>query len=370
MTMFLVYIVSVLIMEEKPNQLLLTFVVPCYNVEKYIQRCLDSIYACGLKEDSFEVLCVNDCSPDNTIIILESNQKSHSNLRIINHETNKGLGGGRNTGIRAARGKYLWFVDSDDEIVPSGFSDAFSMAWENDLDVLCFNYCRIDEEGKELSRHLVFEDSLVSDGYSFVNKVFGESIVYHMGYVVRFLYRIDYLRSRQLFFPEQVYWEDTVFMPKSILWAERIASVPQVFYAYRVNPDSISGVFGKAFPAKSIFDYSFSSGPDLLGFSEDIKDGSLRDSFRNTAIQKYINGFAIHLLRTSKMERNRFFGLIKEREEEVMPMKQYMSLLSRVMLMPILGPLVASLMSRVYKMKHDTKNRRLYCLTYKINHTN
>lgn len=341
-------------MEEQPNQILLTFVVPCYNVERYIQRCLDSIYACGLDEDCFEVLCVNDCSPDNTINVLKSNQKNHPNLRIINHETNKGLGGGRNTGIRESKGRYLWFVDSDDEIVPSGFSNAFSTALENDLDVLCFNYCRIDEEGNELSRHLVFEKTSVADGYSFVKKVFGNSIVYHMGYVVRFLYRVDYLRSHQLFFPDHVHWEDTVFMPKSILLAERIASVPQVFYAYRFNPDSISGAFGRAYPAKSIYDYSFCAGRDLLSFSEEIKDDALKDSFRKTAIQKYINGFAIHLLRTSKKERNRFFKLIKGKKGEVKPLKQYMNLLNRALLMPLVGPLAANLMSRVYKIKHDT----------------
>ena len=349
-----VYIGSVLMMEEKFDQLVLTFVVPCYNVEKYVQRCLDSIFACGLEEDCFEVLCVNDYSPDNTVDILKSNQNSHGNLRIINHDLNKGLGGGRNTGIREARGKYLWFVDSDDEIVTNGFVDALSLALEKDLDVLCFNYCRIDEEGKELSRYVVFGETSVSNGYSFVNNVFGNSIVYHMGYVVRFLYRTDYLRSHQLFFPEQVRWEDTVFMPKSLLLSERIASVPQVFYAYRANPDSISGIFGKAYPAKSIYDYSFYAGGDLLRFSEEVKDDGLRDALRNTAIQKYINGFAIHLLRTSKRERKRFFELIKKRDEEVRPLKQYMNILNRVMLVPLVGQMATNLMSRVYKMKQDT----------------
>lgn len=338
-------------MDEKPDQILLTFVVPCYNVEKYIQRCLDSIYTSGLDDDCFEVLCVNDCSPDNTNDILKLNQKNHINLRIINHAKNKGLGGGRNTGIREARGKYLWFVDSDDEIVTCGFVDALSLAMEKDLDVLCFNYCRIDEEGKELSRYVVFGETSVLNGYSFVNKVFGDSIVYHMGYVVRFLYRTDYLRAHQLFFPEKVHWEDTVFMPKSLLYSERIASVPQVFYAYRANPNSISGVFGKSFPAKSIYDYSFCAGRDLLRFSEEINDVGLRNAFRNTAMQKYINGFAIHLFRTSKQERKLFFQLIIERDEEVKPLKQYMNLLNKVMLVPIVGSLITDLMSSVYKMK-------------------
>lgn len=343
--------------EEKPNQILLTFVVPCYNVEKYIQRCLDSIYACGLPESQFEVLCVDDCSPDKTIDILRLNQKSHANLRIINHEKNKGLGGGRNTGIRQARGQYLWFIDSDDEIVADGFSDALAKAVTDDLDVLCFNYCRIDDEGKLLSKHIVFGESSVGNGYSFEKEVFKHGIVNHMGFVWRFLYRTEYLRCHNLFFPEQVHWEDTVFMPKSILMAERIASVPQVFYAYRINPNSISGVFGKAYPAKSIYDFSFGAGGDLLRFSEEVKDNILRVSFRNTAIQKYINGFAIHLFRTSKKERKRFFGLIRERKKEVKPWKQYMNLINRIMLIPILGPWVTSLMARVYLIKKKNGNK-------------
>lgn len=341
-------------MEEQPDQILLTFVVPCYNVERYIQRCLDSIYACGLPESQFEVLCINDCSPDNTIDILKSNQKNHGNLRIINHEANKGLGGGRNTGIKEARGKYLWFVDSDDEVAGEEISGVLERAEAENLDVLCFNYCRIDEEGRELSRHLVFKDRPAIDGCSFGKKCFSYGIVNHMGYVWRFLYRTDFLRGHKLFFPEQEHWEDTVFMPKSILMAERVASVPQVFYAYRVNPDSISGVFGKAYPAKSIFDFSFRAGEGLLRFSEEVKDNDLSDAFRNTAIQKYINGFAIHLLRTSKKERQRFFGLIGERREEVKPLKQYMNLLNKVMLFPLVGALAANMMSRVYKMKQRT----------------
>lgn len=339
-------------MEEKPDWILLTFVVPCYNVEKYIQRCLDSIYACGLQENQFEVLCVNDGSPDNTIDVLYLNQKRHSNLRIINHETNKGLGGGRNTGIREARGKYLWFVDSDDEIVADGLADTIVKVMKDALDVLCFNYCRIDDEGKSLSNHIVFGSSSVGNGYFFTKEVFPYGIVNHLGFVWRFLYRTEYIRCHNLFFPEQEHWEDTVFMPKSILLAKRVASVPQVFYAYRVNPDSISGVFGKAYPAKSIYDFSFCAGGELLRFSKEVKDDSLRNSFLNTAIQKYINGFAIHLFRTSKQERKRFFGLIKERKEEVKPLKQYMKLLNRVLLAPVVGSLSTNLMSRVYRMKH------------------
>lgn len=338
------------------GNILLTFIVPCYNVEKYIQRCLDSIYSCGLPEGEFEVLCIDDCSPDGTAGVLEKNKCTHSNLRVINHQSNRGLGGGRNTGIREARGGYLWFVDSDDEIVGEGIGDALKKAVDEDLDVLCFNYCRIDDEGKRLSMHKVFKELPYTDGYAFAKKAVPHGLVNHMGFVWRFLYRTEFLKNNGLFFPEQVYWEDTVFMSKSILLAKRVASVPQVFYAYRVNPDSISGIFGKAYPAKSIYDFSFCAGGDLLHFSEEVEDEELRLAFRKAAVSKYINGFAVHLFRTSGKERKRFFELVKERELEVKPLKKFMTILNRLLLSPFIGRIVAETLSFAYKMKHQAKN--------------
>lgn len=342
-------------MEENLEQILLTFVIPCYNVEKYIQRCLDSIYACDLPENLFEVVCINDCSPDDTQKILENNQRKYANLRIVVHLKNKGLGGARNTGIKEAKGKYLWFVDSDDSVIGSEIKSAVSEIERQKADVLCFNYRRVDDSGKILSNHIVFPKIDAQNGCSFVKKVFGASVVNHLGYVWRFLYRTDFLREKHLFFPENVCWEDTVYMPRAMVDAERVAAIPDVLYSYRVNAESISGVFGKAYPAKSIYDFSFCAGGGLLRFSEGVKDDVLRFSFRNTAIQKYINGFAIYLFRTSKQERKRFFGLIKEKEEEIRPLKQYMNFINRVMLFPLVGPLATVLMSKVYLMKHSSR---------------
>lgn len=334
------------------NQLLLSFIVPCYNVEKYIQRCLNSIYSCGLPEGEFEVLCIDDCSPDGTAGVLEKNKCAHSNFRVIHHQSNRGLGGGRNTGVREARGSYLWFVDSDDEIVGEGIGVALKKAVDEDLDVLCFNYCRIDDEGKRLSMYKVFKELPFTDGYSFAKKAVPHGLVNHMGFVWRFLYRTEFLRSNGLFFPEQVHWEDTVFMPKSILMAKRIASISQVFYAYRVNPESISGVFGKAYPAKSIYEFAFCAGGDLLRFSEEVKDENLKQAFKDSAVKKYINGFSIHLFRTGKKERNQFFKILRERKNDIKCLKPYMSLLNRMLLMPCLGHLITDMVSLGYKKKH------------------
>ena len=105
----------------------LSFIVPFYNVEKYIGACLDSLYAQDIPEEEYEVICVDDCSPDNSKSIVKEYQKQHANLVLIEHPSNKGLGAARNTGIRAARGQYLWFIDSDDMVCSNVLSEIFSM---------------------------------------------------------------------------------------------------------------------------------------------------------------------------------------------------------------------------------------------------
>lgn len=332
--------------------MILSFILPCYNVEEYVQQCLDSIYACDLSKEQYEIVCVNDCSPDNVQEILERNQRYHDNLRIIVHDKNLGLGGARNTGIREARGKYLWFVDSDDLVTGKELNVLIQKTIELDLDVLCFNYRRVDEAGKELSEHRVFNNTSLRDGYSFVKSVFGNGIVYHIGYVVRFVYRTEYLRQHHLFFPEQVCWEDTVFMPKALLEAERVEAVSDVLYSYRVNSGSISGVFSSAYPARSIFEFAFCAGGSLLRFSDEVRNKELKGAFRETAIQKYINGFPIYLFRTGKSERKKFYALIRERKTEVKPLKRVMTMFRKLLLLPIVGPVLTEIGTVVYRVNH------------------
>lgn len=337
------------------GDILLSFIVPCYNVERYVQQCLNSIYSCDLPESQFEVICVNDCSPDNVQDILEQNQKQHDNLRVEVHEYNKGWGGARNTGIHNAIGKYIWCVDADDSIIGKGVSDLVSRAVECDADVMCFNYRRIDESGKELSKYDVFCDMPVQNGISFVKSVFGKGVVNHMGYVWRLLLRTDYLRSRQLFFPENVCWEDTVYIPRLLLEANRVGAVGSVMYSYRVNPESVSGVFVKKYPAKLIFEFAFCAGGDLLRFSETVKDEELKTAFRDKAIQKYINGFPVHLFRTSRQERKIFNNIIRTRNSEVVALNNKMKPFSKLLLLPVIGPVLTEVATFFYRVSHRGK---------------
>ena len=306
-----------------------------------------------MQENQFEVLCIDDCSMDNTATILENNQRKHDNMKVVTHEFNKGWGGPRNTGIKEAQGRYLWFVDADDVIIGNQLEKVLRKTVDESLDLLCFNYQRIDDCGNVVENQSVFNEMRPQDGYSFSESAFGSNgIVYHMGFVWRFVYRTDYLRTHQLFFPEHVCWEDTVFMPKSVLEAERVAAVSDVMYSYRVNPQSISGIFGRVYPAKLIYEFAFCAGLDLLHFSEEVKRDELKQAFRKTAIHKYFNGYSIHLLRTSKEERKKFYQMVKERGSEINEVKPYLILFNKILLNPAFGPILASICSMLYKLKH------------------
>ena len=109
-------------MEEK----LLSIVVPVYNVEPYLRECLDSLFPGDVPEGTYEVICVDDGSPDNCGSILDEYALSHPNMTVI-HQKNAGVSAARNRGLDQASGKYLWFVDSDDFISSSNLQGVLDL---------------------------------------------------------------------------------------------------------------------------------------------------------------------------------------------------------------------------------------------------
>lgn len=97
------------------KQPILSIIVPVYNVEKYIEECLDSLTNQDASIDSYEIICIDDGSPDNCGAIIEEYSKHNSNMTVI-HQKNTGQAGARNAGLKIASGQYVWFVDSDDFI--------------------------------------------------------------------------------------------------------------------------------------------------------------------------------------------------------------------------------------------------------------
>ena len=114
----------------------LSIIIPCYNVEKYIDECINSV----LEQDvnSYEILLINDGSTDNTLNILESYRKN-SKIKVINQQ-NGGLSKARNIGLLNAKGEYILFLDSDDFIEKKSLNKILEFIKKNSLDILAFNF--------------------------------------------------------------------------------------------------------------------------------------------------------------------------------------------------------------------------------------
>lgn len=274
-------------------------------------------------------------------------------------DCNQGPGAARNRGIVEAKGKYLWFVDSDDVVDASHLFELLQRMDEQELDMSCFNYRCIDVTGEELSTDLVFpfKDTEVLDGYSFAKSVFGlRETIYYMIYQVRFIFKAEHIKDLNLFFPERVAYEETVFLAKAVLNAKRIAAFSDVMYFYRINPEGITQSFHNVRPAKLIYDASFGFGGRLLEFSNEINDEEMKESIRQYATcHSWLNGYGINLLRTNHAERKKFFRLLKEKREEIAYLKSNLSTLQKILFLPVVGPWVAEIGSVMYKLKHCQK---------------
>lgn len=126
------------------NNKLISVIVPAYNAEKYIGKCIDSVLAQTYRD--WELISVDDGSQDGTLGILKRYAKADCRIRVIRQVENQGPGIARNTGIAEAKGKYVVFIDSDDYIE----KDYFQLLSEHDEDVVFINVRNVDEEGRVL----------------------------------------------------------------------------------------------------------------------------------------------------------------------------------------------------------------------------
>ena len=134
--------------------MLLSIIIPVYNVERYIVETLESILSQNTFPFTYEVIVVNDGTPDHSMEIVERYRYSFDNLTIINQE-NQGLSCARNSGLKIAKGDYVWFIDSDDSIPQDAFESLFPYLTRYRHEVLAFDITKIEEEtGKKLTEKI------------------------------------------------------------------------------------------------------------------------------------------------------------------------------------------------------------------------
>ena len=210
--------------------MLISIIVPVYNVAEYLEGCVASVRAGG--EERYELLLVDDGSTDRSGAILDrlaSEDPAH--IRAL-HQTNRGPGGARNTGIEAARGDYLLFLDSDDTLLPGALARLARAAEETGADILGFNALTDDGAGRRA--HL--EANRGPKGEAF-------SLSQHPELLLSLPAPWPRLWSARLFeqvrFPEKVWYEDLRVVARLFALAERVVLLPDELYVYQYRPGSI-----------------------------------------------------------------------------------------------------------------------------------
>lgn len=340
----------------------LSIIIPCRNGSRWIPLICQSIFDSDIVSHVYEIILVNDCSEDDSLQVMQEIAKGHNPVRVINLGQHLFLGGGRNEGLRQAKGEYIWFVDVDDLVESTGVAAMLEYAKSNKLDVLGFEYHQIAYSGEYSKSVRVFAkyDSVLN-GVEFAKTAFYGGISLHLGYVWRFIYRRDYLLSRNLFFAEGVCWEDTVFMPAAIIKASRVGAFNCCLYKYRQNSNSISGTMHRIYPAQLIWEFAFVAGLELLDFARTIADRKLKDELYNTAVNRYINGFYLFLLRTSIEERMLFYQMVSNNNAMVYNLRPVMNKRTVLLLTPFIGHTCVELLSCGYKVYLFLKNTLSAC---------
>lgn len=120
----------------------LSIIVPVYNVEPYIERCIRSLEQQNIPKQEYEIIIVNDGSQDRSIQIINKLRLEYSNIILVEKE-NGGLSSARNYGIKYAKGEYIWFIDSDDYVEPNILNSILNKSYKLNLDLLAFNYYHV-----------------------------------------------------------------------------------------------------------------------------------------------------------------------------------------------------------------------------------
>lgn len=239
------------IIKQEP---IITVVIPFYNVEKYIEKCLYSVI--NQTFTAFECILVDDESPDNSYEVALNIIQNDPRFRIIRQQ-NKGLGGARNTGIEAAKGEYICFLDSDDWWEPNFLEVMYQSAVENQADMVCCQHKCIDENMN------IFQPVYkIKPGEYIKPNLFLFLMEYHIAW--------DKFYKRKIFnkieFPEKIYYEDFATVYKTAFCIDKLIVVNDILCNYFRRKSSITTV---NLTEKHIKDKVFIVG-DIFSFLENV----------------------------------------------------------------------------------------------------
>lgn len=207
----------------------LSIIVPVYNAERYLDRCIGSLLSQDLKH--YEIILVDDGSSDHSYEMMQAYQASNPDRIRILQQPNGGQGSARNLGIQAARGEFLTFVDSDDYVAENCYSSLLAVLKQGNYDILLFD--ALADHGTYQTDYSVFPDTKTS------------RILTQQEYLLTYpaawnkIFRKDFWEAHQLHFPEGIWYEDLALIPLAALYTDRIYYQKQAAYFYVQSDNSI-----------------------------------------------------------------------------------------------------------------------------------
>ena len=217
-----------------------TIGIPVYRAVDYIRQTMES--ALGQSFPSIEFLIVDDCGEDGSIAVVEELQQKHprgKDIRIVSHDKNYGVGVTRNRILTEARGRYLFFLDSDDVIESDTIDKFVSVAQDFDTDVVYGSWERVDMVNHAPSLPCVYPYQELLTPDSMAMYAFKHYSSFRIS-VCNCLMNISFLRSEHLKFIDTMFWEDLAFTYEMVTKVKRAILLPNITYHYICRPGSLS----------------------------------------------------------------------------------------------------------------------------------
>ena len=285
----------------------ISVIVPVYNAEKYLPKCLDGLINQTFKD--IEIICVNDGSTDRSLSILKEYAKKDSRIVIVDKK-NSGPGACRNIGIEKATGEFIQFVDSDDWIEPETCEVCYQKAKEHNVDMVSFNSTVY---GPKIFPYYYYD---IKKEKKIIWKDISTNLFNYHFHSWHFLYKKDFLLQNKISFPNLIWGEDVPFVMRAILKAKSIYMIPNCLYAYVQQSQSITHTSTSPFDIFEVIKLC----NKLINKNEFC---ILKEGFHKWEIQKLI--LAYTKLKTSE-ERKKF----KKMAYENKCAKEYSEMMKRI----------------------------------------
>jgi glycosyltransferase involved in cell wall biosynthesis len=252
----------------------ISLIIPVYNVEGYLKRCLDSVFEQSVP---MEIIVVDDGSTDQSPLIIEG-YRHHSHLIVVK-QVNGGISAARNAGLKVASGEYIFFLDSDDMLLPDALTQI--LPYLNGADIVLAKAIKCFEDG--FSQMIEHPLSTSVSGKEYLRQVLPAKfpvMVWLNGY------RKAFLDEHQLIFLPQTVHEDEDFIIRALLKAQLVVAAPVTLLNYMIRPQSFTTSSRKSKSGRDLSKIAF----DIIGLSDQVDD-ALKIGLRKHAVKLYIKAF-------------------------------------------------------------------------------